>query len=237
MSSSTNETMEMPPFKTGTAPRLRLTGIRSDFPILAGMVKPHSKVLDIGCGDGDLLHFLALERGVDGRGMELSQDGVNASVSRGLAVVQDDADTDLVDYPDDAFDVVILSQSLQVLHYPRKVLEQMLRTGRQAIVSFPNFGYWRVRLDLGLRGRMPLTSDLPVPWYDTANIHLCTILDFMEMCEDMGLNIEQGLTLDRKGNAKSIGPVLGFRPGFGRGLSPGWANLIGEQGAFLLQKK
>jgi methionine biosynthesis protein MetW len=208
---------------------LRLTGLRADFPILAGMVKTGGKVLDIGCGDGDLLHFLALERDVDGRGMELSQDGVNASVSRGLAVVQGDADTDLMDYPDAAFDVVILSQSLQVLHYPRKVLEQMLRIGHQAIVSFPNFGYWRVRWDLARRGRMPLTSDLPVPWYETANIHLCTILDFMEMCEDMQLSIEQGLTLDRKGNAKAIGTI----PGFG----PGWANLMGEQGVFLLQKK
>jgi len=202
-----------------------MSGIRSDFPVLAGMVAPGARVLDIGCGDGDLLDFLQRERNIDGRGMELSQDGVNASVSRGLSVVQGDADWDLADYPDGAFDVVILSQSLQVLHFPRQVLEQMLRIGLHAIVSFPNFGYWRVRWDLATSGRMPLTSDLPVPWYDTANIHLCTILDFMELCEAMDLRIEQGLTLDRKGNAKPIG------------AKPGLANLLGKQGVFLLQKR
>ncbi len=209
----------------GTARHDRRVVFRPDFPVLAHMILPGARVLDIGCGDGDLLHFLQRERSIDGRGMELSQDGVNASVSRGLSVVQGDADADLIDYPDGAFDVVILSQSLQVLHYPRLVLEQMLRIGSQAIVSFPNFGYWRVRWDLLLRGRMPITSDLPVPWYDTVNIHLCTILDFMELCEEMKLNIEQGLTLDRKGNAKAIGKA------------PGRANLFGEQGVFLLEKR
>ncbi|MDA1097585.1 MAG: methionine biosynthesis protein MetW [Proteobacteria bacterium] len=202
-----------------------MSAIRSDFPVLAGMVASGARVLDIGCGDGDLLDFLQQARNIDGRGMELSQDGVNASVSRGLSVVQGDADKDLVDYPNAAFDVVILSQSLQVLHYPRLVLEQMLRIGRHAIVSFPNFGYWRVRWDLATRGRMPVTADLPVPWYDTANIHLCTILDFMELCDAMDLHIEQGLTLDRKGNAKPIG------------VTPGIANLLGEQGIFLLRKR
>lgn len=202
-----------------------MSGIRADFPVLAHMVTPGARVLDIACGNGDLLDYLQRQRNIDGRGMELSQDGVNASVSRGLSVVQGDADRDLADYPNDAFDVVILSQSLQVLHYPRLVLEQMLRIGQHAIVSFPNFGYWRVRWDLLIRGRMPLTADLPLPWYDTANIHLCTILDFTELCEAMDLHIEQGLTLDRKGNAKPIG------------ASRGLANLLGEQGVFLLRQR
>ena len=189
------------------------------------MVAPGARVLDIGCGNGDLLYFLQQQRRIDGRGMELSQAGVNASVSRGLSVVQGDADGDLADYPNDAFDVVILSQSLQVLHYPRPVLEQMLRIGRQAIVSFPNFGYWRVRWDLLRRGRMPSTSSQPVPWYDSADIHPCSILDFTELCAAMDLHIEQGLTLDRKGNAKPIG------------AKPGLANLLGQQGVFLLRKR
>ncbi len=205
-------------------PYLQLGGLRHDFPIIAEMVAPNSRVLDIGCGDGDLLQFLQLERNVDGRGLELSQTGVNASVARGLAVVQGDADMDLVDYPDGAFDVVILSQSLQVLHQPRGVLEQMLRIGQQAIVSFPNFAYWRVRWDLLRRGRMPITSDLPVPRYDTANIHLCTILDFLTLCDEMNLHIDQALTLSRRGAAKPIGKM------------PGWANLAGEQGVFLLRR-
>ncbi|MDP6874024.1 MAG: methionine biosynthesis protein MetW [Alphaproteobacteria bacterium] len=220
-----SETAERRSGRTNAPRHERRVVFRPDFPVLAHMITSGARVLDIGCGDGDLLHFLQRERNIDGRGMELSQDGVNASVSRGLSVVQGDADTDLVDYPNGAFDVVILSQSLQVLHYPRFVLEQMLRIGSQAIVSFPNFGYWRVRWDLALRGRMPVTSDLPVPWYDTANIHLCTILDFMELCEKMKLNIEQGLTLDRKGNARPIGRAQGR------------ANLFGEQGVFLLEKR
>lgn len=209
----------------GRLKKLRLGALRHDFPIIAAMVPPGTRVLDIGCGDGDLLQFLSLERQVDGRGMELSQAGVNASVTRGLAVVQGNADTDLADYPDGAFDVVILSQSLQVLHDPRGVLEQILRIGRSAIVSFPNFGYWRVRWDLLTRGRMPITSDLPVPWYDTANIHLCTILDFLALCDEMDLHIDQALTLSRRGAAKPIGTARG------------WANLVGEQGVFLLQRR
>ena len=206
-------------------PKLKLGGLRHDFPIIAAMVPPGTRVLDIGCGDGDLLQFLQLERDVDGRGMELSQTGVNASVARGLAVVQGNADTDLVDYPDGAFDVVILSQSLQVLYKPRGVLEQMLRIGQQAIVSFPNFAYWRVRWDLLRRVRMPITSGLSEPWYDTANIHLCTILDFLALCDEMNLHIDQALTLSRRGTAKPIGNA------------PGWANLVGEQGVFLLRRR
>ena len=154
---------------------------RGDHLLVAGMVEPGSRVLDVGCGDGDLLRLLET-RGVDGRGIELSREGVNRSVAKGLAVIQGDADTDLVDYPDDAFDYVILSQTLQATRQPRVVLEHMLRIGRHGIVTFPNFGHWRMRLQLLLRGQMPRTDSLPATWYDTANIHFCTIKDFVQLC-------------------------------------------------------
>ena len=134
--------------------------LRPDHLLVAEMVKPGSKVLDVGCGDGDLLQLLE-SRGIDGRGIELSREGVNRSVAKGLAVVQGDADTDLVNYPDDAFDYVILSQTLQATRQPRVVLENLLRIGRRAIVSFPNFGFWKMRLQLLIGGHMPRTESLP----------------------------------------------------------------------------
>ena len=151
---------------------------RADHLLVAEMVKPGSKVLDVGCGEGDLLQLLET-RGIDGRGIELSREGVNRCVAKGLAVVQGDADTDLVNYPDDAFDYVILSQTLQATRQPKVVLENLLRIGRRAIVSFPNFGFWKMRLQLLVGGHMPRTENLPATWYDTANIHFCTIKDFV----------------------------------------------------------
>ena len=147
------------------------------------MVERGAKVLDVGCGDGELLRLLSESRGVNERGMEMSREGVNACVAKGLAVIQGDADTDLADYPDDAFDYVILSQTLQATREPRVVLEHMLRIGRRAVVSLPNFGHWQVRLQLLFAGHMPQTDILPYSWYDTPNIHLCTIKDFRQLCE------------------------------------------------------
>src|ERR1700752_4303246 len=144
-------------------------GSRVDLLAVADMVGRGSRVLDVGCGDGELLRLLET-RGVDGRGIELSREGVNESVAKGLAVIQGDADTDLGDYPDDAFDYVILSQTLQATRHPRIVLEHMLRIGRRAVVSFPNFGHWQVRLQLLFAGHMPQTDNLPDTWYDTPNI-------------------------------------------------------------------
>ncbi|MDP6344297.1 MAG: methionine biosynthesis protein MetW [Alphaproteobacteria bacterium] len=201
------------------------SSVRPDFRLLADMVTPRARVLDIGCENGDLLQYLRQENDIDGRGMELSQEGVNASVARGLSVVQGDADTDLVDYPDDAFDFVILSQSLQVVRFPNLVLEQMLRIGERAIVSFPNFGYWRVRWHLFAKGRMPMTKALPIAWYETANIHFCTILDFLDLCQEMQVRVERGVALDHQGRADTIA------------RSRRLANLFGEQGIFLLRRK
>ena len=157
-------------------------GSRVDLLVVADMVQRGARVLDVGCGDGELLRLLE-SRGVDGRGIELSREGVNECVAKGLAVVQGDADTDLEDYPDDGFDFVILSQTLQATRRPRVVLEHMLRIGRYGIVSFPNFGHWReFRLQLFFGGHMPHTDNLPYAWYETPNIHFCSIKDFRELC-------------------------------------------------------
>ena len=162
----------------GIAPDRTGNSYRADHLLVAEMVESGSRVLDVGCGDGDLLQLLE-SRGIDGRGIELSREGVNRCVAKGLAVVQGDADTDLVNYPDDAFDYVILSQTLQATRQPRAVLENLLRIGQRAIVSFPNFGFWKMRLQLLVGGHMPRTENLPATWYDTPNIHFCTIKDFV----------------------------------------------------------
>src|SRR5499427_1307714 len=164
-----------------TAPRTKAAAaeeLRQDLRLIAEMIEPESRVLDIGCGDGALLAYLARHKNVDGRGIEISQSGVNACVGHGLSVIQGDADRDLDAYPANAFDVVVLSQTLQATRQPRRVLETLVRIGRRAIVSFPNFGFWRVRFGLAVRGRMPVTGLLDHQWYDSPNIHLCTIHDF-----------------------------------------------------------
>ncbi len=169
--------------------------IRADLLLVADMVKAGSRVLDVGCGDGILLDYLARTKEVDGRGIELSSEGVNACVSAGLSVIQGDADRDLKDYPDGAFDYVVLSQTLQAMHAPKSVLKHLMRIGRRAIVSFPNFAYWRVRLDLASRGRMPVTEWLPYKWHNTPNIHLFTIQDFMDWAKDEGVEVLAGFVL------------------------------------------
>lgn len=196
--------------------------LRPDLAVIADMIAEGTRVLDVGCGDGELLEYLAVRKHVDGRGIELSQQNVNACVARGLSVVQGDADTDLSEYPSQVFDVVILSQTIQATRAPRRVLSQLLRIGRRTIVSFPNFGHWRVRLSLLVHGRMPQTTALGYAWCDTPNIHLCTIADFTALVRETGGTIEKAIALGEETRTQAMRP------------DAWWPNLFAEGAIFLL---
>ena len=186
-----------------------LRALRPDLTVIAMNVAPGSRVLDVGCGDGALLAALRDERQVDARGMELDPHNVALCVSRGLSVMQGDADTDLAEYPDGAFDYAILSQTLQTTHRPDVVLEQLLRIGRRAFVSFPNFAHWRVRLSLLWGGRMPVTRLLPVAWYETPNIHHVTVDDFRSLLRERGIAVERCWFLN--GDKQTSAAAANFR--------------------------
>lgn len=198
--------------------------LRPDLQAIAGLIAPGASVLDIGCGDGVLLAWLVQHKQVEGRGIEIDTDNVNKAIALGVPVIQGDIETDLAFYPDRSFDVVVLGQTLQALRDPKAVLDELLRIGKTAIVSVPNFGNWKNRLYLALRGRMPVTSTLSYQWYDTPNIHFCTISDFVVLCEEMGIRIERRIWVDAEGKPSRFS---------GRGIL---ANILGEQGVFVLSR-
>jgi methionine biosynthesis protein MetW len=197
---------------------------REDFQEILRLVRPATRVLDIGCGEGALLELLAREKHIDGRGLEISPHGVSACLSRGLAVVQGDADRDLADFPSRAFDYAILSQTLQAVRAPKLVLNELLRIADRAIVSLPNFGHWKVRLSLLATGRMPMTGSLPEPWHSTPNIHLCTLRDFTALCAELDVRIEASAALSEGHRARPMDPAH-------------WSeNWRAEQAIFLLRR-
>ncbi|MCT6855069.1 MULTISPECIES: methionine biosynthesis protein MetW [Bombella] len=199
--------------------------MRFDQELIATMVAPQSRVLDIGSGDGSLIDYLSRQKGCDAQGLELDMKAVTQSVAHGLPVMHGDADEVLADYPEDTFDYVVLQRTLQAVERPREVLHHMLRIGRAALVSFPNFGHWRLRWHLMRTGRMPMTSVWPTPWYETSNIHPCTIYDFFALCAEDGYVVRNWMVVngDKRSRLAEQSPHL--------------ANMFGEQALFLLQKQ
>ena len=170
--------------------------MKKEFRVIADLLPKNIRVLDVGCGDGSLMNFLVKEKNIEVRGLELDQNNVQECIYKGLPVIQGDAETELSQFPAQSFDYVVLSQTLQAFHKPDKVLKELLRVGKLAIVSIPNFGYWKVRTSLLFFGKMPITRSLPNTWYNTPNLHMCTIKDLFNYCEDQKINITKVIGLN-----------------------------------------
>jgi len=198
--------------------------LRPDLKHLAKLVKKESRVLEIGCGDGDLLYYLTHEKNIDGRGIEISQSGVSTCVKRGLSVIQGDADVDLKFYPQECFDFAISSQVIQATRNPKDVLQEMMRVSKSAVIAIPNFGYWFNRVYLGLNGRMPVSSTLSYQWYETPNIHFSTAKDFEALCAQLGYKITKSVYLQASGKPLK-NPIARLMP-----------NLFAEKAIFVLEK-
>ena len=200
-----------------------MSTLRKDFAILSGWIEPNARVLDLGCGDGALLHHMQQTMNVSGYGLEIDIDKVIACIDRGVNVIQADLDQGLSNFGSADFDYVVMTEALQVLRRPDVLLDEMLRVGKRALVTFPNFGHWRCRLSLLLRGDMPVSRSLPNQWFDTPNIHLCTVRDFERLCEHKGIEIVQRSVVNHMHEA-----TLGARL---------WPNLLGEVALYELRKR
>ena len=194
--------------------------------LISSLIKENAKVLDVGCVDGSLLVFLENEKKINGQGLEISHEGVKTCLSKGLSVLQGNADIDLTNFPKKSFDYVILSRTLQATHKPKEVLKEMLRIGKKCIVSIPNFAHWKCRLDLLLKGEMPMTNTLSEPWYQTPNIHLCTIKDFTTICNSLNISIDKAFRISESGSIKSIKKPESF-----------YNNLFSVEGIFVISQK
>jgi len=193
--------------------------MKLEFKIIANLIEKNTRVLDVGCGDGTLMEFLKDNNKIDIRGIEISKNNVQKCIGKGLTVIEGDAEKDLSQFPDESFDFVILSQTLQAFLNPEKVISELLRVGKKAIVTIPNFGYWKVRLHLLTKGTMPITRTLPDEWYNTPNLHMCSIKDFFNFCDDRKINLYKSIALQNlksseitKSNLtlKNLSAVLGI---------------------------
>lgn len=200
-----------------------MNNLRKDLNLIANLIEDDSKIIDIGCGDGELLDFLSKNKNAKIQGLEIDQKKVNKCVAKGLSVIQGDADKDLSLYPEKSFEYVILSQTIQATLEPKKILSELTRIGEKVIVSIPNFGFWKVRLDLLFKGKMPITRKLNSTWFDTDNIHLCTIFDFLELCDQLNLKVKQTVTITSKKQKKFSG-----KPSIKE-------NIFAEEAIFLIQ--
>jgi len=198
--------------------------MKTEFKIIADLIKPNTRVLDVGCGDGTLMEFLKNNKEIDIRGIEISKNNVQQCIGKGLTVIEGDAEKDLSQFPDGSFDFVILSQTLQAFLNPEKVISELLRVGKKAIVTIPNFGYWKVRLHLLIKGTMPVTRTLPDEWYNTPNLHMCTIKDFFSFCENRKINLYKSIALQNLKSSKITNTNLNLK------------NLTAVLGIFLIEK-
>ena len=198
--------------------------MKLEFKIIANLIEKNTRVLDVGCGDGTLMEFLKDNNEIDIRGIEISKINVQKSIGKGLTVIEGDAEKDLSQFPDGSFDFVILSQTLQAFLNPEKVISELLRVGKKAIVTIPNFGYWKVRLHLLTQGTMPITRTLPDEWYNTPNIHMCSIKDFFNFCEDRKINLYKSIALQNLKSSEITNSNLTLK------------NLTAVLGIFLIEK-
>ena len=198
--------------------------MKYEFQIITQLIKDKSRVLDVGCGDGELMKYLKENKSVDIRGLEISKSNVRDCISKGLTTIEGDAEKDLIQFPNNSFDYVILSQTLQAFLNPERVINELLRVGKQAIVTIPNFGYWKIRLHLLLKGTMPVTKILPNEWYDTPNLHMCTLKDFVKFCNKNNFNLNKSLALNGNSFSNISNTNLGSK------------NLTSDLGIFLIEK-
>ncbi|MDA9083793.1 methionine biosynthesis protein MetW [Candidatus Pelagibacter sp.] len=197
--------------------------MKQEFKIISDLIEKNTRVLDVGCGDGILMEYLKYNKEIDIRGIEISKDNVQKCLSKGLTVIEGDAEKDLLQFPDSSFDFVILSQTLQAFLNPEIVIKELLRVGKKAIVTIPNFGFWKVRLHLLIKGTMPITKNLPDEWYNTPNLHMCTIKDFYNFCENRRIKLDNSLALHNE-KVSSINK-----------LNLNIKNLSAELGIFLIE--
>ena len=198
--------------------------MKSEYNIISDLIEKNSRVLDVGCDDGTLMQYLKTNKNVDVRGIEISKDKVQICIEKGLTVIEGNAEFDLKQFPNDSFDYVVLGQTLQAFINPETVIKELLRVGKKAIVTIPNFGHWKVRFSLLIKGTMPITSSLPNDWYNTPNIHMCTIKDFFKFSKIVNFKIYKSLSLMNKNVSNINSSNLFFK------------NLFGELGIFLIEK-